>query len=92
MAECESRSVWSTKERFKTWHPYLRRLYGLDPADDPDEFPLPFVDDVGRCLQVTEVTGEPGDIVITDADVIHRIPQHHGSEPRILMLLSVGLR
>jgi hypothetical protein len=92
MAECESRSVWSTKERFKNWHPYLRRLYGLDASDDPEEFMVPFIDDAGRRLQVTEVTGEPGDVVITDADIVHRIPQHHGSQPRILLLLRVGLQ
>jgi len=92
MAESESQSEWSTVERFKNWHPYLRRLYGLDPADDPDEFLVPSEDDRGRSMRVTEVTGEPGDVVITDADVVHRIPQHHGSHPRILMLLGVGLR
>jgi hypothetical protein len=92
MAECEARSIWSTAERFATWHPYTRRLFGLDPADDPDDFLGPFVDDVGRHLRVSEVTGEPGDVVLTDADIVHRIPQHHGSELRVLMLHRVGLR
>lgn len=92
MAECEARSVWSTNQRFQTWHPYLRRLFGLDPADDPDEFLTPFIDDAGRRLQVSEVTGEPGDVVITDSGIVHRIPQHHGSEPRFILLLRVGLR
>jgi hypothetical protein len=92
MAECEARSTWSTAERFKTWHPYLRRLYGLEPSDDPGEFLSPFVDDAGRSLRVTEVTGEPGDVVITDAGIVHRIPQHHGTEPRILMLLRAWLK
>lgn len=92
MAECEARSAWSTQERFKTWHPYLRRLYGMDPCDDPDEFLVPFQDDMGRRLRVAEASGDPGDVVITDAGIVHRIPQNHGSTPRMLMLLRAGLR
>ncbi len=92
MAESEAQSVWSTRERFQEWHPYLRRLFGLDPADDPDEFLEPFVDDAGRRLCVTEITGEPGDIFITEPGIVHRIPQHHGSSPRFLSLLRVTAR
>ncbi len=85
-AECEARSVWSTTERFREWHPYLRRLYGLDPSDDPDDFLSTTVDDVGRRLRVTEITGEPGDVVITQPGILHRVPQHHGDKPRFLSL------
>ena len=92
MAESEAQSVYSTRERFQEWHPYLRRLFGLDPADDPDEFLEPFVDEVGRRLRVMEVTGQPGDVIITEPGIVHRIPQHHGSSPRFLSLLRVAAR
>jgi hypothetical protein len=85
-AECEARSIWSTRERFREWHPYLRRLYGLDPSDDPREFLSTSVDDVGRRLRVIEITGEPGDMVITQPGILHRVPQHHGGFPRFLSL------
>lgn len=85
-AECEARSVWSTRERFQGWHPYLRRLYGLDASDDPLEFLSTTVDDAGRRLRVIEITGEPGDMVITQPGILHRVPQHHGDQPRCLSL------
>ncbi len=72
-------------------HPYLRALTGLDAATGSDA-DLPRVArfmqrewrDAHDALQVSEITGSPGDVVLCHPFTLHAPSQNHAGTPRFM--------
>ena len=81
------------RHQFLNSHPYLRRLSGRDPVrHDPDDLLDPHVDAEGRHLQVTEVSGEAGDVFVIHANLLHARAVHTGLVPRFLAVEQLRTR
>lgn len=78
----DPRAFAAATERALRRHPWMRRL--ADP-DEPDRerFLEPCLVD-GHELQVVELTGEPGDLVLIHPYTLHAIAENAGTGPRMM--------
>jgi len=71
------------KRRFLESNAFLRKLNGRDPvSSDPDGLVGDHCNEDGRCLRVTELCGEAGDVFVMDANILHAAPARTGVNPR----------
>lgn len=71
-------------QRFIDSEPFLRRLTGVDPAEDPSELLGPQSSKDGTMLRVVELAGQAGDVFVLDSNVLHAAPTRTAPAPRFV--------
>ena len=80
-----------TREGFYRYHPWLVELANQDHDGCRRHFLEP-ADVHGHQLRVVELTGEPGDAVITDAGVLHAKSRNCLDQPRFMRAVPIRRR
>lgn len=72
------------RDGFLRSHPWLRMLTRDDGAPDRNERLMTESDVDGLPARVVELTGEPGDVYLTDLWIMHARPRNASSRPRLM--------
>jgi hypothetical protein len=89
--EQRARPLKPTKDGFNRYHPWLTELANKDAEGCRRHFTDP-TDVHGFQLRVVELTGEPGDAVITDAGVLHAKSRNCLDRPRFMRAVPIRAR
>ncbi|MBM7784946.1 phytanoyl-CoA dioxygenase family protein [Tenggerimyces flavus] len=81
LAERELKTI---RDGFLRSHPWLRMLTRDDGAPDRNERLMTETDLDGLPARVVELTGEPGDVYLTDLWIMHARPRNASSRPRLM--------
>lgn len=76
--------------RFYQYHPWLKELTtGKDLDNRSDRFMADPTDVFGYPLRVVELTGEPGEVFITNASAVHATSRNCADRPRFMRVLGL---
>lgn len=75
----------SILDGFADWHPWLAELMGRRPRTCSTDALLGAMTNIyGTCVQVVELTGEPGDAVLCHPAILHAVNRNCSPTPRIM--------